>query len=58
MGAEFEMNQLKRKLRKDTQRALYSNEEFFNKLRDVSEIYSWRFSFSEVTTLGSDRASS
>lgn len=48
LGAEVALGQLKRSLRKDTTKALYDNKAFFDGLKDVTEIYSYGFSFSDV----------
>lgn len=47
-GAEDALNQLKRGLRKDTNQALMKKQKFFDNLNDVTEIYSYGFSFSDV----------
>lgn len=48
MGAEIALGQLKRSLRKDTIKALLNKKIFFDGLEDVTEIYSFGFSFSDV----------
>ena len=47
-GADWNLNQLKRDLRKDTTAALQSHWDFFEGLHDVKSIYSFGFSFSPV----------
>lgn len=48
MGAEVALGELKRSLRKDTAKALSENKTFFDGLKDVTEVYSYGFSFSDV----------
>lgn len=48
MGTEGNFSELKRKLRKDTGKALHNHIEFFNGLSAVDEICSFGFSFSAV----------
>ena len=47
-GADWNLNQLKRDLRKDTTAALQRHWDFFEGLHDVKSIYSFGFSFSPV----------
>lgn len=47
-GADINLNQLKRELRKDTHVALSRHLDFFQNLRDVASIHSFGFSFSDV----------
>lgn len=47
-GADWNLNQLKRDLRKDTTSALQRHWDFFEGLHDVKSIYSFGFSFSPV----------
>ena len=47
-GTELSFNELKRRLRKNTGQAIKMHQDFFKELKDVTEIYSCGFSFSEV----------
>ena len=48
IGVEDAYNGLKREFRKKTNKAIAENMEFFSKIENVKEIYSYGFSFSEV----------
>lgn len=50
MGAEHELEECVRFLKKDTEQAIDANKEFFEGLKnkDITEIYSYGFSFSKV----------
>lgn len=47
-GADWNLNQLKRDLRKDTKSALLKHRTFFESLHDVKSVHSFGFSFSPV----------
>ena len=47
-GAEDSLESIRKYFLKDTNSAIITNGKFFSKLRDVTEIYSYGFSFSEV----------
>lgn len=48
IGSESNLSELDRTLRKDTKKALYDKKIFFDKLNDITHIYSYGFSYSDV----------
>ncbi len=56
-GIKDAFDRLQIELKKDTGRAIFDNSEFFSGLRDITDIYSYGFSFSDVDMVYIDEIS-
>ncbi len=56
-GIKEAFDRLQEELRKDTDCALYNNAAFFDKLKSITDVYSYGFSFSDVDMIYIDRIS-
>lgn len=54
-GADYNFSYLKEILRKDTAEAIHKNQDFFDSLAGVTEIYSYGFSFSDADMIYVDK---